>query len=222
MILLVLLLKSLKEFKSGTFLALWQRNANIHKSNRDAKVKKTRMKDSKWTREIAIIVSKASKPVDWVLNVVWRGWVEQIWVEFTVCRCKSIVLVGLAAIIPAKGGASRMTLSHVEEVLVRATWGITTILTHKDFGTSLTVGVLLMDAVDLPHVRLQRASLREGLLAELTLVGPDPCNEAHTHLMGSARGNNSQRANERKKKKMSSWTLFKPELSHLKAFTART
>lgn len=32
-----------------------------------------------------------------------------------------------------------------------------------------------MDAVDLPHVRLQRASLREGLLAELTLVRADTC-----------------------------------------------
>lgn len=124
--------------------------------------------------------------------------------------------MGLAAIIPAKGGASRMTLSHVEEVLVRAAGGVTTILTHKDFGASLTVGVLLMDAVDLPHVRLQRAALREGLLAQLTLVGPDPCNEAHTHthLRGGARGTDRQRANERQKKTSSCSGMSSHTLGH--------
>lgn len=83
--------------------------------------------------------------------------------------------MGLAAIIPAEGRASRVTLPHVEEVLVRAAGGVTAILAHKDLGASLPVGVLLVDAVDLPHVRLQRAALREGFLAELTLVRADAC-----------------------------------------------
>lgn len=85
--------------------------------------------------------------------------------------------MGLAAIIPAEGGASRMALSHVEEVLIGAARGVTTVLAHEDLGASLAVGVLLVDAVDLPHVRLQRAALREGFLTELTLVRADPCDK---------------------------------------------
>lgn len=83
--------------------------------------------------------------------------------------------MGLAAIIPAEGRASRVTLPHMEEVLIRAARGVTTILAHKDFGASLAVGVLLMDAVDLPHVRLQRAALCEGFLTQLALVRADAC-----------------------------------------------
>lgn len=165
----------MKECKSETITTLWRRNANIHKSNRDTKINKKGKKESKWIIEFAVIISSMSTPVEWDLYVVWRGWVEQIWVEFTVCTCKSIVLVGLAPIIPAEGGASGMTLSHMEEVLVRAAWRVTAVLTHKDFGTSLAVGILLMDAVDLPHVRLQRTSLCEGFLTELTLVRADTC-----------------------------------------------
>lgn len=176
-----------------------EENANIHKSNTDTKINKKREKESKWTIEVAVIISRMSTPVEWGLYVVWRAWVEQIWVEFTVCTCKSIVLVGLAPVIPAEGGASRMTLSHMEEVLVRAAWGVTAVLTHKDLGTSLAVGVLLMDAVDLPHVRLQRTSLCEGFLAELTLVRADTCRGTHTELSKGAHGLNHQHANESRK-----------------------
>lgn len=78
-----------------------------------------------------------------------------------------------------------MTLPHMEEVLIRAAGGVTTILTHKDFGTSLAVGVLLVNAVDLPHVGLQRTSLCEGFLAELTLVGADACSNRDEDLQTS-------------------------------------
>lgn len=83
--------------------------------------------------------------------------------------------MGLAAVVPSQGGTTRVALSHVEEVLIRAARGVTAILTHKDLGASLAVGVLLVDAVNLPHVRLQRATLGEGLLTQLTLVGTDTC-----------------------------------------------
>lgn len=153
--------------------------------------------------------------MEWVLYVVWRGWVQQIWFGFTVCRSKSIVLVGLAAIVPAQGRASRMTLPHMEEVLIRAGWGVTTILTHKDFGTSLTVGVLLMNAVDLPHVRLQRASLCEGFLTQLTLVWADACgnrdNDFQTlELINSTQSN--QTINNKTKLKQNVHTFPKPVL----------
>lgn len=111
--------------------------------------------------------------VEWVLHVVSRGWVQQIWVEFTVFRSKAIVLMGLASIIPAEGRTTRMTLPHMEEVFIRAAWCVTTILTYKYFGTSLTVGILLVDTMNLPHMRLQRTSLCEGFLTKLTLVGTD-------------------------------------------------
>lgn len=109
------------------------------------------------------------------LHVVCRVWVEQIRIEFTVCWCKAAVLMGLAAVVPAEGGTARVALSHMEEILIRAAWGVTTILTHKDLGASLAVGILLVNAVNLPHVGLQRAALCEGFLAQLTLVGTDTC-----------------------------------------------
>ena len=112
--------------------------------------------------------------------------------------------MGLAAVIPAKGWASRMTLPHMAEVLIRAARGVTTILTHKDLGTSLPVGVLLMNAMDLPHVRLQRASLCEGFLTELALVWADACgnrdNDFQTlELINRAQSRNDQAANQSKK-----------------------
>lgn len=169
------------------------------------------MKDDKLWIEIPKILSRISKPWEWVLHVVWRGWVQQIWVEFTVCRCKSIVLVGLAAIISAKGRASRMTLPHMEEVLIRTAWGVTTILTHKDFGASLTVGVLLVDAMDLPHVRLQRTSLCEGFLTELALVWADACGNRDNgfqtlELINTAQTTNNQEANQSIKTYL--WMIF--------------
>lgn len=74
--------------------------------------------------------------------------------ELGVNQSKAAVLVSLAAVVPAKRGTPWMALPHVKEVLIRAAGCITTILTHKDFGASLTVGILLMNAMNLPHVRL--------------------------------------------------------------------
>lgn len=81
--------------------------------------------------------------------------------------------MGLAAVVPAEGRTTRVALSHMKEVLIRATRGVTAVLTHKDLGASLAVGILLVNTVNLPHMGLQRAPLCEGFLAQLTLVRTD-------------------------------------------------
>lgn len=55
-----------------------------------------------------------------------------------------------------------------------------TLLAHVQLATALLIGVLLGDAVDLLHVRLQRAALSEGLLAQVTLVRPNTCGTPET------------------------------------------
>lgn len=72
--------------------------------------------------------------------------------------------MGLAAIVPAEGRTAGVTLPNMEKVLIWAARRVTAVLTDKDLGASLAVGILLVDAVDLPHVGLQRASLSEGFL----------------------------------------------------------
>lgn len=120
---------------------------------------------------------KCCSELEWALNVVCRGWVQQIWIEFTVCWSKAAVLMGLAAVVPAEGRTPGVTLSHMEEVLIRTVWGVTTILTHKDLGAPLTIGVLLVNTMNLPHMGLQRATLCECFLTQFTLVGTDTCSK---------------------------------------------
>lgn len=49
------------------------------------------------------------------------------------------------------------------------------LLAHVQLVAPLLVGVRLRDTVDLFHVGLQGAALREGLLAQRALVGPHSC-----------------------------------------------
>lgn len=109
------------------------------------------------------------------LHVVCRGWIQQIGVEFRICWCKAAVLVCLAPIISTESRTTWVMLSHMKEVLIRATWCIAAILTHKDFRPSLAVGILLVDTMNLPHVGLQRATLCESFLTQLTFVGTNTC-----------------------------------------------
>lgn len=83
--------------------------------------------------------------------------------------------MSLTTVVPAESRAARVALSHMEEVLIRPAWCITTILTHKDLGASLAVSILLMYAMNLSHMGLQRATLCESFLTQLTLVGTDTC-----------------------------------------------
>lgn len=58
-----------------------------------------------------------------------------------------------------------------------------TLLTHVELGPALLVRVLLLHAMDLLEVRLQRAALGEGLVTQTALVGPHTCRQ-----QGSASG----------------------------------
>lgn len=83
--------------------------------------------------------------------------------------------MGLAAVVSAEGRAARVALPHMEEVFIRAAGCEAAVLTHEDLGTSLSIGVLLKNAMNFPHVRLQGASLREGFFTQFTLVRTNTC-----------------------------------------------
>ena len=85
--------------------------------------------------------------------------------------------MGLPPVVAPQSRAARVALPHVDKVLVGPVGGEAAVLTHKDLGASLAVGVLLMNPVDLPLVGLQRAALRESLFTELTPVGSDTCEQ---------------------------------------------
>lgn len=81
----------------------------------------------------------------------------------------------VAAVVSAQGGAPGVALLHVHKVLVGAAGRVAAVFTHKDLGSSLSVGVLLVNAVNLPRVGLEGAPLGEGFLTQLTLVRTNPC-----------------------------------------------
>lgn len=93
-----------------------------------------------------------------------------------ICRCEAACVTAVAAVVSAEGRAPRVALLHVQEVFIRAAGGVATVFTHKDLGTSLSIGVLLVNAVNLSHVGLEGASLCEGFLTQLTLVRTNTCN----------------------------------------------
>lgn len=97
--------------------------------------------------------------------------------------------MGLAAVVPAQGWAAWVALSHMEEVLIGPARSVTTVLTHKDLGASLTVGVLLVHTMYLPHMGFQRTALCECLLTQFALVWTDTCSRnrqilplSHSHI----------------------------------------
>lgn len=59
---------------------------------------------------------------------------------------------------------------------------VAALLADVQLVASLLVGVLLDNAVDLLHVGLERAALREGLVAEGALVRTDSCMCAYVSL----------------------------------------
>lgn len=115
------------------------------------------------------------------LHVVGAG-VEEVGVHLSLCGVKAAVVLGLAAVVAAQGRAPGVALPDMEEVLVGAAGREAAVFTNEDLGAALAVGVLLVHAVDLPHVRLQGAALSEGLLTQLALVGTDTCVCPHVAL----------------------------------------
>lgn len=93
-----------------------------------------------------------------------------------ICRCEAAGLTAVAAVVSTEGGASGVALLHMQEVFIRAAGGVTAVFTHKDLGTSLSIGVLLVNAVNLSHVGLEGASLREGFVTQLTFIRTNSCN----------------------------------------------
>lgn len=65
-----------------------------------------------------------------------------------------------------------MVLLEVQHVALLALRGTATLLTHIELGPALLVRILLLHAMDLLEVRLERAALGEGLVTQAALVGP--------------------------------------------------
>lgn len=78
-----------------------------------------------------------------------------------------------------QGGAVRVELLQVQVVHLGLVGGVAALLADVHLGAALLVRVLVLDAVNLERVRLERAPLREGLVAHGALVGADasvrPC-----------------------------------------------
>lgn len=63
----------------------------------------------------------------------------------------------------------------MQDVALLALGRAATLLTHVQLGPPLLVGILLLHAMDLFEVRLQRAALCEGLVTQAAFVGPHTC-----------------------------------------------
>lgn len=75
----------------------------------------------------------------------------------------------------AQQRAVGVVLLQVQDVALLALGRAATLLAHVQLGPPLLVRVLLLHAVDLLEMRLQRAALREGLVTQAALVGPHAC-----------------------------------------------
>lgn len=79
-------------------------------------------------------------------------------------------------------GAAGVDAADVQvQVLLRGA-RVAAVLAHVQLVPPLLVGVLLLHAVDLLQVRLQRAALREGLVANLALVRTNACSGKRQRL----------------------------------------
>lgn len=82
----------------------------------------------------------------------------------------------------AQQRAVGVVLLQVQDVALLALGRAATLLAHVQLGPPLLVRVLLLHAVDLLEMRLQRAALREGLVTQAALVGPHACVGAYVSL----------------------------------------
>lgn len=80
-------------------------------------------------------------------------------------------------------GAVRVKRVKMDKQRVLSCRCVAALLAHVQLVASLLVGVLQGDAVDLLHVRLQRAALGEGLVAEVALVWTDACVENERNII---------------------------------------
>lgn len=87
----------------------------------------------------------------------------------------------------AQQWAVGVVLLQVQDVALLALRRAATLLTHVQLGPPLLVRVLLLHAMDLLEMRLQRAALREGLVTQAALVGPHACREESAGCQGADR-----------------------------------
>lgn len=80
-------------------------------------------------------------------------------------------------------GAVRVKRVEMDEQRILSCRRVAALLAHVQLVASLLVGVLQGDAVDLLHVGLQRATLGEGLVAEVALVWTDACVENERNII---------------------------------------
>lgn len=88
----------------------------------------------------------------------------------------------------AQQRAVGVVLLQVQDVALLALGRAATLLAHVQLGPPLLVRVLLLHAVYLLEVGLQRAALREGLVAQAAFVGPHACGGEQGRASGAGRG----------------------------------
>lgn len=84
----------------------------------------------------------------------------------------------------AQQRAVGVVLLQVQDVALLALGRAAALLAHVQLGPPLLVRVLLLHAVDLLEMGLQRAALREGLVAQAAFVGPHTCGEGRMGVSG--------------------------------------
>lgn len=88
----------------------------------------------------------------------------------------------------AQQRAVGVVLLQVQDVALLALGRAATLLAHVQLGPPLLVRVLLLHAVYLLEVGLQRAALREGLVAQAAFVGSHACRGEQGRASGAGRG----------------------------------
>lgn len=84
----------------------------------------------------------------------------------------------------AQQRAVRVVLLQVQDVALLALGRAATLLAHVQLGPPLLVRILLLHAMDLLEMRLQRAALSEGLVTQAAFVGPHACEEDRAGRQG--------------------------------------
>lgn len=105
-----------------------------------------------------------------VSSLRWPRCRSSHWTFVFPCRlCSSLCC------LPLQQSTVRVKWVKVEKELVLRGRRVTALFAHVKLVASLLVGVLECDTVDLLHVRLQWASLSEGLVAQSALVRTNSC-----------------------------------------------
>lgn len=95
--------------------------------------------------------------------------------EEDVCEVGVIELEMPLVVELEESRAVGVVVLEVHVVALRLSRGVAALLAHVHLRAALLVGVAVLDAVHLEAMRLEGAALREGLLAQVTLVRTHTC-----------------------------------------------